>query len=77
MASPSRDPFKDLKNAVSAQRAVVCCGGAILITLEGDVSVKDVSVDGQIKSPPVVLRWDAPGNNATRKHSLTRQCSDR
>jgi hypothetical protein len=60
-----------LEAAVTAQQAAFCCGGTIQIDAAHGCTYKHITVDTEpLVSPPVVIRWDLPSGNTTRKMTL-------
>lgn len=66
-----QSPLKELIEAVSAQKAPFFCGGEVRISDHQDESVghskHSPQSNGEFISDPIVLRWDSPSNESTRK----------
>ena len=64
-------PLKELIEAVSAQKTPFFCGGEVRISDHKDKAVgystQSPQTDGRFISDPIVLRWDSPSEETTRK----------
>ena len=66
-----QSPLNELIEAVSAQKAPFFCGGEVRISDHKDKSVDcsrhSPQANGKFISDPIVLRWDSPSEETTRK----------
>ena len=66
-----QSPLKELIEAVSAQKASFFCGGEVRISDHKDKAVDhsrhSPQANGNFISDPIVLRWDSPSEETTRK----------
>lgn len=60
--------FRHIRDAVSRSQVAFCCSGQVPITAESSFEQKrDKITDGQLKSGPVIIRWDRKDGNTISK----------